>query len=148
VRSGLTLVKVVANLDVRSRTALQIWIGIATDLVVVGDLLAGDPGYECEVVGEAPNLAARLQALAEPNTVVIDNNTRRLLGQLFEYCTFGPLPVKGFDRPLTVWQVTRVSAVDSRFEALRATNTPLIGREEETDLLTRRWQLAQARQAR
>jgi predicted ATPase/class 3 adenylate cyclase len=142
VRSGLTLVKVVANLDVRSRTALQIRIGIATGLVVVGDLLAGDAGYECEVVGEAPNLAARLQTLAEPNTVVIDNNTRRLLGQLFEYRTFGPLPLKGFDRPQTVWQVTRVSAVDSRFEALRATNTPLIGREEETDLLTRRWEQA------
>jgi class 3 adenylate cyclase/tetratricopeptide (TPR) repeat protein len=142
VRSGLTLINVVTNVDVRSRTALQIRIGIATGLVVVGDLLVGDPGRECEVVGEAPNLAARLQALAEPNTVVIDSNTRRLLGHLFEYRTFGPLPVKGFDRPLTLWQVTRVSAVDSRFEALRVTNTPLIGREQESDLLTRHWEQA------
>jgi class 3 adenylate cyclase/predicted ATPase len=142
VRSGLTLINVVTNLDVRSRTALQIRIGIATGLVVVGDLLVGDLGHECEVVGEAPNLAARLQALAEPNTVVIDSNTRRLLGHLFEYRTLGPLPVKGFDRPLTFWQVTRVSAVDSRFEALRVTNTALIGREQESDVLTRHWEQA------
>jgi class 3 adenylate cyclase/tetratricopeptide (TPR) repeat protein len=142
VLSGLTLVKVVTNLDGGPRRALQIRIGIATGLVVVSDLLSGDPAHECEVVGEAPNLAARLQALAEPNTVVIDSNTRRLVGRLFEYRVFGPLPVKGFDRPLMVWQATHVSAVDSRFEALRATNTPLIGREEETDLLTRRWEQA------
>jgi class 3 adenylate cyclase/tetratricopeptide (TPR) repeat protein len=142
VRSGLTLVKVVADLDVGPRTALQIRVGIATGLVVVGDLLSGDPAHEYEVVGEAPNLAARLQTLAEPNMVVIDSNTRRLLGHLFEYRAFGPLSVKGFDRPLMVWQVTRVSAVDSRFEALRAINTPLIGREEEIDLLTRRWEQA------
>jgi hypothetical protein len=110
--------------------------------VVVGDLTAGDPSHECEVVGETPNLAARLQALAEPDTVVIDSNTRRLLGYLFEYRTLGPLSVRGFDDPVAVWQVARVSAVDSRFEALRATTTPLIGRDEEIDLLLRRWDQA------
>jgi class 3 adenylate cyclase/tetratricopeptide (TPR) repeat protein len=139
VRAGLALAA--TTLDAGSG-ALQVRVGIATGLVVVGDLIADDPSHECEVVGETPNLAARLQALAEPDTVVIDSNTRRLLGYLFEYRTLGPLSVKGFDDPVAVWQVARVSAVDSRFEALRATTTPLIGRDEEIDLLLRRWDQA------
>jgi len=142
VRTGLALVGAATKLDAGSGTALQMRVGIATGLVVVGDLTAGDPSHECEVVGETPNLAARLQALAEPDTVVIDSNTRRLLGYLFEYRTLGPLSVRGFDDPVAVWQVARVSAVDSRFEALRATTTPLIGRDEEIDLLLRRWDQA------
>ena len=102
-------------------------VGIATGLVIVGELLAADQAHECEVVGETPNLAARLQTLAEPNTVVIDFNTRRLRGELFEYRPLGALSLKGFDDPV----VTRVSGVDSRFEALRGSTTPLVGGEEE-----------------
>jgi class 3 adenylate cyclase len=138
VRAGLALVGAGTKLDAGSGRALQKRVGIATGLVVVGDLITDDPSHECEVVGETPNLAARLQALAEPDTVVIDSNTRRLLGHLFEYRTLGPLSVKGFADPVAVWQVARVSAVESRFEALRATTTPLIGRDEEVDLLLRR----------
>jgi class 3 adenylate cyclase len=142
VRAGLVLAGAATKLDAGSGTALQVRVGIATGLVVVGDLIADDPSHECEVVGETPNLAARLQALAEPDTVVIDSNTRRLLGSLFEYRALGPLPIKGFDAPVVVWQVARVSAVDRRFEALRATTTPLVGRDEEIDLLLRRWDQA------
>src|SRR5499427_5312005 len=139
VRAGLALVGAAKKLNAGSGTALQIRVGIATGLVVVGDLFADDPAHDCEVVGGTPNLAARLQTLAEPNTVVIDFNTRRLLGELFEYCPLGALSLKGFDDPVAAWQVTRVSGVDSRFEALRGSTTPLVGREEEIELLLRRW---------
>jgi predicted ATPase len=139
VRAGLVLVDTVATLAGRFGTTSQLRVGIATGLVVVGDLLANVPGYEYDVVGKTPHLAAKLQALAEPDTVVIDSNTRRLLGYLFEYHVLGPLSVKGFDDPVAVWRVTRVSAVDSRFEALRTLTTPTVGRNEEIEFLTQRW---------
>ena len=122
----------------------QARVGIATGLVVVGDLIGEGSAQEQSVVGETPNLAARLQALAEPDTVVITSGTRRLLGTLFEYRDLGAVEVKGIAAPVSVWQVLRPSAVASRFEALRgAVLTPLIGREEEIDLLLRRWARAQ-----
>jgi class 3 adenylate cyclase len=139
VRAGLALVGARTQFGAGSGPSLQMRVGIATGLVVVGELLADDPTHGCEVVGETPSLAARLQTLAEPNTVVIDFNTRGLLGELFEYCPLGALSLKGFDNPVAVWQVARVSGVDSRFEALRASTTPLVGREEEVELLLRRW---------
>lgn len=118
-------------------------VGVAaTGLIVVGDPINDDPAHEYEVVGETLNLAARLQTLAEPDTVDIDSNTRHLLGELFEYRTLGPLSVKSFDDPVGVWQVAHVSDVDSRFEALRASTTPLIGRDEEIDVLVQRWEQA------
>jgi class 3 adenylate cyclase len=141
-RAGLALTEAVANLDDRAGMALRVRIGIATGLVVVGDLLGEGGAQELAVVGETPNLAARLQALAEPDTVVIDCDTRRLLGKLFEYRALGPVSVKGFGNPVPVWQLIGTSTVDSRFEALRATTTPLIGRDEEIDLLVRRWEQA------
>jgi hypothetical protein len=144
VRAGLALVGAATNLNAGSCTELQIRVGIATGLVVVGDLIADDPAHECEVVGETPNLAARLQVLAEPDTAVIDGDTRRLLGELFEYRALGPVLVRGFDDPVMAWQVTGRSAVDSRFKALRSTTTQLVGREEEIDVLLRRWQQAKA----
>jgi class 3 adenylate cyclase len=139
VRAGLTLVGATTKLSTGSGTALQMRVGIATGLVVVGDLAGDDPLGEYEVVGETPNLASRLQAAAEPDTVVIDRNTHRLLGRLFEYRAIGPLSVKGFDAPVPLWQVTSVGAVDSRFEALRAATRPLVGRDEEIGVLIRRW---------
>jgi len=142
VRAGLALVEAVPKLDDGTGTALRVRVGIATGLVVIGDLLGEGVMQQHEVVGETPNLAARLQALAEPNTVVIGGDTRRLLGGLFEYRDLGKVPVKGFADPLQVWQVTGTSTVDSRFEALRATTTPLVGRDEEIDLLMRRWEQA------
>src|SRR5262245_53353268 len=142
VRAGLALVGAVAQLGDGAGMALQVRVGIATGLVVVGDLLGEGLAQEHQAIGETPNLAARLQGLAEPNAVVIDGNTRRLLGELFEYRAFGSVPLKGFSTPISVWQVTGRSAVDSRFEALRATRTPLVGRDEEIDLLMRHWQQA------
>src|SRR5260370_11249720 len=142
VRAGLALIEAVPKLDSGQATSLQVRVGIATGLVGVGDLLGEGAAQDQGVIGETPNLAARLQALAEPNTVVIADNTRRLLGGLFEYRDLGMLPVTGIDYPVHVWRVLGASLVGSRFEALRAASTPLIGREEEINLLMRRWERA------
>jgi hypothetical protein len=106
---------------------------------VVGDLIGAGAAQEQAVVGETPNLAARLQALAEPGAVVIASSTRRLTAGLFEYRDLGAVALKGFGEDVPAWQVLGAGAAESRFEALRATTTPLVGRDEEIDLLTRRW---------
>jgi predicted ATPase/class 3 adenylate cyclase len=142
VHAGLGLVEAVTKLRTAAGVRLRVRVGIATGLVVVGDSIGEGEFQEHEVVGETPNLAARLQGLAEPGTVVIADTTRRLLGELFDYRDLGSVSLKGFGDPVRVWQVTGVSAVDSRFEALRGTATRLIGREEEIDLLLRRWDQA------
>src|SRR6266513_2177677 len=144
VRAGLGVIDAVVRLDVKS-AKLQARVGIATGLVVVGDLIGEGSAQEQSVVGETPNLAARLQALAEPNAVVIAAGTRRLVGDLFEYRDLGAIDVKGIAEPVPAWQVLRPSVVASRFEALRGSAlTPLIGRDEEIDLLLRRWARAKA----
>jgi len=144
IRAGLGLIEAVGHLDVKS-VELQARVGIATGLVVVGDLIGAGSAQEQSVVGETPNLAARLQALAEPNAVVIAASTRRLVGDLFEYHDLGTLEVKGITAPVPAWQVLRPSVVASRFEALRGSAlTPLVGRDEEIDLLLRRWARAKA----
>jgi predicted ATPase len=113
--------------------------------VVVGDLIGEGSAQEQSVVGETPNLAARLQALAEPNAVVIAPSTRRLVGDLFEYRDLGAVEVRGLAAPVPTWQVLRRSVVASRFEALRGAGlSPLVGRDEEIDLLVRRWARAKA----
>jgi hypothetical protein len=142
VRAGLALIEAVAKLGDSAGTTLRVRVGIATGLVVVGDIGGEGAASEHDVVGETPNLAARLQALAEPDTVVIAGTTRRLLGDLFEYRALGTVSIKGFGDPVPVWQVIGRSGVDDRFKALRATTTPLVGRDEEIDLLMRRWQQA------
>jgi class 3 adenylate cyclase/predicted ATPase len=144
VRAGLALIEAVTSLDAGQANSLRVRVGIATGLVVVGDLLGEGAAQEQAVIGETPNLAARLQGLAEPNAVVIADNTRRMLGGLFDYRDLGTLPVAGIDYPVHVWRVLGASQVGSRFEALRAASTPLIGREEEIALLTRRWERAKA----
>jgi len=139
VRAGLACVDAVGHLDIKS-AKLQARVGIATGLAVVGDLIGEGSAQEQSVVGETPNLAARLQALSEPQTVVIGAGTRRLLGALFEYRDLGAVDVKGIAAPVPAWQVLRPSTVASRFEALRGSAlTPLIGRDAEIDLLSRRW---------
>jgi class 3 adenylate cyclase/predicted ATPase len=144
VRAGLGVIDAVASLDVKS-TTLQARVGIATGLVVVGDLIGKGSAQEQSVVGETPNLAARLQTLAEPNAVVIAAGTRRLVGDLFEVLDLGTVEVKGIVRPVPAWQVLRLSIVASRFEALRGSAlTRLVGRDEEIDLLLRRWARAKA----
>jgi class 3 adenylate cyclase/predicted ATPase len=144
VRAGLGAISAVGRLDFKS-VKVQARVGIATGLVVVGDLIGEGSAQEQSVVGETPNLAARLQALAEPDTVVIAAGTRRLVGDLFEYRDLGAVEVKGIAAPVPAWQVLRPSAVASRFEALRGSAlTRLVGRDEEVDLLLRRWARAKA----
>jgi class 3 adenylate cyclase/tetratricopeptide (TPR) repeat protein len=140
VRAGLALVEAVPRLEPVAQVGLQVRIGIATGLVVVGDLTGSGEAQERGVVGETPNLAARLQVMAQPGTVVIAPSTRRLTGGHFEYRELGGVVLRGFDEPLSAWQVLAESAVESRFEAQHEIGlTPLIGREEELELLRRRW---------
>ena len=142
VGAGLALIEAVRQ--VPSPERLQVRVGLATGLAVVGDLIGAGSAQEQAVVGETPNLAARLQALAGPDQIVIPENTRRLVGDLFEYESLGEVEVKGLAAPVLAFHVLRESEVRSRFEALRTGETPLIGREEEIELLNRRWQQAKA----
>ena len=120
-------------------------VGIATGLVVVGDLIGEGDAQERGVVGDTPNLAARLQALADPGQVVISNSTRRLAGGMFDYRDLGRATLKGLGDPVQAWLVMRSSRIESRFEALHETKlTALVGREEELELLLRRWQRAKS----
>jgi class 3 adenylate cyclase len=136
VRSGLELVAAVGGL--KTRVSLQTRVGIATGLVVVGDLMDSGSTRERGIVGETPNLAARLQGVAEPNMVVLAEGTRRLLGNLFELQDLGARELKGIARSVRIWAALRASSVESRFEALHAsTLTALVGREEESELLLR-----------
>ena len=145
VRAGLALVEAVAGLDTAAaETRLQVRVGIVTGLVVVGDLLGQGAAQEQAVVGETPNLAARLQALAAPGTVVIGSSTQQLTGGLFDYEDLGAFEIKGLAAPVLATRVLRESEAESRFEALRATRTPLVGRDEELALLQWRWQQAKA----
>jgi len=143
VRAGLELIAAISALT--TRTYLQTRIGIATGLVVVGDLVGSGEAQERGIVGETPNLAARLQGVAEPNQVVIAESTRKLLGNLFELVDLGAKDLKGITRPTGAWAVARTRAIESRFEALRASDlTDLVGREEEQELLARRWTRAKS----
>ncbi len=144
VRTGLALIDAVGQVPGPER--LQVRIGIATGEVVVGDLMGSGEAQERGIVGETPNLAARLQAVAEPNSVVVGLSTRRLLGDLFEYKDLGAIKVKGFREPVQAWRVLRPSAVESRFDALHAhaALARLVGREEELERLIRRWARAKS----
>src|SRR5437660_8617155 len=131
VRAGLELITAVAGL--KTCAPQQVRVGIATGLVVVGHLTG--ESEEHGMVGETPNLAARLQSIAEPNMVVIAESTRRLLGSFFHLDDLGTRSLKGIGGPVRVWAALRASSVESRFEALHATDlTALVGREEETEL--------------
>ena len=141
VRAGLEIVAAITVL--KSSVPLQTRIGIATGLVVVGDLIGSGEAQERGIVGETPNLAARLQGIAEPNVVVIAESTRRLIGNLFELEDLEAKDLKGIARPVRAWAAIRTSSVEGRFEALHGTGlTDLVGREEETELLLRRWSKA------
>jgi class 3 adenylate cyclase len=138
VRAGLALVDAIGRLDGPER--LRVHVGIATGLVVVGDLVDQGDVRERAVVGETPNLAARLQATAEPDSVVIAATTHRLIGSLFAYADLGAVAAKGFAEPVHAWRVIGEGTTDSRYEALHGTGeTPLVGRDEELELLLRRW---------
>jgi class 3 adenylate cyclase/predicted ATPase len=146
VRAGMALVEAVGRLSVAGER-LQIRAGIATGLVVVGDLIGLGAAQEEVVVGETPNLAARLQALAQPNAVVIADRTHRLTGGLFDYENLGRLAAKGFAEPVQAWRVVGESAVLSRFEAMHSGElTPFVGRGEELRLLLHRWEQAKGKE--
>jgi class 3 adenylate cyclase/predicted ATPase len=143
VRSALAHIETVPQLHTSHGVELQVRVGIATGLVVVGDLIGEGAAQERGVVGETPNLAARLQALAKAGQVVISESTRRLTGGLFEYHDLGRVVVKGLADPVQAWRVAGTSAVQGRFEAQHQNPlTPLVGREEELELLSRRWKQA------
>jgi class 3 adenylate cyclase len=141
VRAGLELVAAVGGL--KTHAPLQTRVGIATGLVVVGDLIGSGASQEQAIVGETPNLAARLQGLAEPNSVMIAESTRKLVGNLFELEDLGAKDLKGISGPIRAWVALRPASVEGRFEAFHASGlTELIGREEELELLLRRWSKA------
>ena len=141
VRAGLELVAAVGAL--KTHAPLQTRVGIATGLVVVGDLIGSGASQEQAIVGETPNLAARLQGVAEPNSVVIAESTRKLIGNLFDLEDLGAQDLKGIAGPVRAWSALRTSSAEGRFEALHATGlTALVGREEELELLLRRWSMA------
>jgi class 3 adenylate cyclase len=149
VRAGLALATRIGAIEAETRLAAR--VGIATGLVVVGDLIGAGEAQERGVVGETPNLAARLQDLAPPDGVLIAEATRRLIGALFDYEDIGSVTLKGFAAPIRAWRVLGASKVESRFEALRGGAeqlTPMIGREEELELLLRRWEQAKQGQGR
>ena len=149
IHAGLTILDAVSKLDEKAAFVPKVRIGIATGLVVVGDLIGEGVARESNVVGETPNLAARLQSLADPGTLVVAPETRRLASGLFEYRDLGEAHLKGFDEPIQAWQVTGISAAESRFEAdHQRWLAPLVGREEELELLLRRWHQVAAGEGR
>ena len=139
--TGLALIEAVSKLP--DQEPIQVRIGVATGLVVVGDIVGSGEAQERGVVGETPNLAARLQGIGAPNTLLIADGTRRLLGNLFELQDLGPRDLKGIAGSVRVWKALRARSVESRFEALHGSGfTALVGREEESELLLRRWSRA------
>ena len=145
VQAGLAIVEEAPKLVTVAGSPLHVRVGIATGLVVVGDLIGSGEAQERGVVGETPNLAARLQSMAEPGMVVIAEGTRKLLGNLFELQDLGAKELKGIAGPARAWAALRPSSAESRFEALHASGlTALVGREEEFELLLGRWSRAKS----
>jgi DNA-binding winged helix-turn-helix (wHTH) protein len=144
VRAGLDLLGRITRLETDRANPLSARIGIATSLVVVGGQAAGE-GPERVAVGEAPMLAAALRSVAPPGDVMIAASTKGLLGGLFECETVGPFAIDGFPNPIAAWRVTNPREIESRFEAMHASGlTALVGREEESELLLRRWSRAKS----
>jgi class 3 adenylate cyclase len=145
VRAGLELCAAVRTLRPGADVPMRCRVGIATGMVIIGNLSRGGALQDREIVGDAPNRAARLQLSAQPDIAAIDPATRRLIGNLFDCRDLGTIDTTNGAEPLRIWQVLGQSAVASRFEALRGSElTLLIGRDEEIDLLLRRWARARA----
>src|ERR1700691_4413230 len=143
VRAGIGILAEIGKIARPDGTGLQARVGIATGLVVVGEIIGAGSAQERTIVGETPNLAARLQALAAPATILISEATQNLLGGLFELESAGAHELQGFARPMPVWRVVREGTIESRVAAIRAcATTPLIGRAHEMGLLLNRWGLA------
>jgi class 3 adenylate cyclase/tetratricopeptide (TPR) repeat protein len=142
VRAAIAILTQVGAIEKPDGTRVQARIGIATGLVVVGEIIGTGTAQERTIVGETPNLAARLQSLAEPDCIIISEPTQKLLGGLFKLTHAGEHELKGFARPVPAWQVCGEAAVESRFAAIRTGGLPLIGRAHEMGLLRERWHLA------
>jgi class 3 adenylate cyclase/tetratricopeptide (TPR) repeat protein len=142
VYAALAIIESLKQLKGPGGRAFETRIGIATGLVVIGDIIGSGAAREHSIVGETPNLAARLQTLAEPNSVVVSESTHHLLGRQFDYQSLGEQPLKGFANPVQVWRVLREAAVASRFAGHTARTGPFIGRVQEIGLLLDRWRLA------
>jgi len=143
VRAAINVLAEVAGIELPDGTRVQARVGIATGLVVVGEIVGSGAAQERAIVGETPNLAARLQALAAPDTILVSEATQNLLGGLFELEPTGEHELKGFARPVSVWRVVAEAAVESRFAASRAgRDLPMIGRAHEMGLMLDRWRLA------
>jgi class 3 adenylate cyclase/tetratricopeptide (TPR) repeat protein/energy-coupling factor transporter ATP-binding protein EcfA2 len=143
VRAALVILGEVGGIELPDGTRVQARIGIATGLVVVGEIIGSGTAQERTIVGETPNLAARLQALAAPGSILISEATQNLLGGLFDLERAGEHELKGFARPVPVWRVLGEATVSSRFAAIRTSGTvPLIGRAHEMGLMLDRWHLA------
>jgi class 3 adenylate cyclase len=147
VRAGLVAIEAVRRLDSGS-VKLQARVGIATGLAIVGDLIGEGSAQEQSVVGETPNLAARLQTVAAPDSLVIGAGTRQQIGELFDLEDLGQQHLAGFTELQRAWRVLGESGQVSRFEALRSGTTPLVGRDEEVEVLLRRWERAKAGEGR
>src|SRR5690242_10404926 len=143
VRAGLAVAAAVSERQVGGEP-LQVRVGVATGLVVIGEPIGSGDARQQTAVGETPNRAARLQSLAGPGQVVIDAATKRQIGGLFDCRDLGTIELKGLSEPVPAWQVLSAGTAEGRFEALHGTITPLVGRDEEMDLLFRRWAQAKA----
>nr|WP_244561293.1 adenylate/guanylate cyclase domain-containing protein [Bradyrhizobium canariense] len=143
VRAALDTISAIGQLKTGADERVELRIAIATGLVVVGDLISGDASEEQATVGDTPNLAARLQSLAEPGAVVVASSTRRLLGDLFTFRNLGRREVKGIAEPIAVWAVEGAIASESRFEAVRAVRSiGFVGRRDEIEFTLSRQRLA------
>jgi class 3 adenylate cyclase/tetratricopeptide (TPR) repeat protein len=143
VSAAINVLAEVAGIELPDGTRAQARVGIATGLVVVGEIVGSGAAQERTIVGETPNLAARLQALAAPDTILVSEATQNLLGGLFELEATGEHELKGFARPVSVWRVVAEAAVESRFAASRAgRDLPMVGRTHEMGLMLDRWHLA------
>lgn len=143
VRAAIGILSEVGAIEMPDGTHVQTRIGIATGLVVVGEIIGTGMAQERTIVGETPNLAARLQALAGTDCILVSESTQKLLGGLFELTHTGEHELKGFARPVPAWRVCGEASVESRFAAIRTGGLPLIGRAHEMGLMRERWHLAQ-----
>ncbi|WP_342739155.1 adenylate/guanylate cyclase domain-containing protein [Bradyrhizobium sp. B117] len=139
VRAGLDIISAIRQLKTGAGERVELRIAVATGLVVVGDLISGEASEEHATIGDTPNLAARLQSLAEPGVVVVASSTRRLLGDLFTFRNLGRREVKGIGEPIAVWAVEGATASESRFEAVRAARSiGFVGRKDEIEFILSR----------
>ena len=139
VQAGLAITEVAPTLENAFGETLHVRVGIATGIVVVGDIIGSGESRERDVVGDTPNLAARLQGIAKPDSVVIAEATRRLIGDLFQLNDLGTQELKGIASKTRAFEVVRARSVESRFKAMRGALTPLVGRDEEIKLLLHLW---------